>query len=149
MKVTVAAPVPGDRESWQALYYGYAEFYQAPMNQAILDTVWEWIFDDGRRFFALMAKDEQGRGVGLMHYREMVSPLRGAAVGFLDDLYIDPDCRGAGIVDRLFEELHAAALEQGWPFVRWITADDNLRARAVYDRLAGETRWITYQMAVS
>ncbi len=149
MKVTVAALVPEDRDSWQALYYGYADFYQTPMDQTILDTVWGWIFDEDQRFFALMAKDEQGHGVGLMHYREMVSPLRGAAVGFLDDLYIDPDCRGAGIVDRLFETLHAAAQAQGWPFVRWITAEDNHRARAVYDRLSDKTHWITYQVAVN
>ena len=38
--------------------------------------------------------------------------------------------------------------EQGWPFIRWITAEDNDRARAVYDKLSEKTHWVTYQMAI-
>ncbi len=30
--------------------------------------------------------------------------------------------------------------------IRWITADDNYRARAKYDRFAARTPWITYDM---
>lgn len=30
--------------------------------------------------------------------------------------------------------------------VRWTTADDNYRARAVYDKRAVRTTWITYDM---
>jgi hypothetical protein len=30
--------------------------------------------------------------------------------------------------------------------IRWITADDNYRARAKYDQLASRTPWITYDM---
>jgi hypothetical protein len=30
--------------------------------------------------------------------------------------------------------------------IRWTTADDNYRARGVYDRLATRTTWITYDM---
>jgi hypothetical protein len=39
------------------------------------------------------------------------------------------------------------ALERGWAVVRWTTADDNYRARAVYDQLATRTTWITYDMS--
>ena len=37
-------------------------------------------------------------------------------------------------------------VERGWSIVRWTTADDNYRARAVYDELATRTTWITYDM---
>ncbi len=30
--------------------------------------------------------------------------------------------------------------------MRWTTADDNYRARAVYDKRAVRTTWITYDM---
>jgi hypothetical protein len=30
--------------------------------------------------------------------------------------------------------------------IRWITADDNYRARAVYDRVATRTKWVTYDL---
>jgi len=148
MTIKVSALNPKDREQWQQLYQGYANFYGMPMDEQILDRVWSWIFDPSNRFFALIAKDETGRAIGLMHYREMPSPLRGAQVGFLDDLYISPDCRGSGVVDQLFERLKQEAQAQNWPFVRWITAENNYRGRAVYDRVSDKTQWQTYQLTV-
>lgn len=137
-----------DYTEWKSLYRAYGEFYNMPLDQKTLDTVWSWIFDSKNPFYALIAKDEQGNGVGLMHYREMPSPLRGAVVGFLDDLYIKPHYRGNGAVDAMFDALNDAAKAHGWPFVRWITAENNYRARAVYDRVATKTHWQTYQMDI-
>ena len=148
MTVMVNALLEQDRNDWEVLYCGYANFYNMPMSDEVLDTLWEWIFDEGNPFYCLMAKDESGKGVGLMHYRAMPSPIRGTMVGFLDDLYVDPESRGSGAVDQLFDTLHEEAKQRGWPFVRWITADNNYRGRAVYDKLAEKTHWQTYQMPV-
>jgi len=81
-----------------------------------------------------------------MHYRAMCSPLRGALCGFLDDLYVAPGARGGGAVQALFRELAARGRDQGWPVIRWITRDNNYRARAVYDRVAVRTDWVTYEL---
>lgn len=148
MNVSVSKPELADRSAWEDLYHGYAEFYQVPMNDEILDTVWGWIHDESNPFFGLIAKDENGKALGLMHCRQMPSPLRGALVGFLDDLFVSPDARGQGVVGVLYDALNTVGKEQGWPFIRWITAEDNYRASAVYDKLSDKTRWITYQMAV-
>ncbi|MDH5354424.1 MAG: GNAT family N-acetyltransferase [Gammaproteobacteria bacterium] len=146
MTIFVNPPKAEDRLQWESLYYGYAEFYKVPMNKDILETVWSWIQDEDYPFFGLLAKDESGNALGFMHCREMPSPLRGAMVGFLDDLFVKPEARGQGIVEILYESLNQLASEQGWPFTRWITADNNYRGRAVYDRLADKTHWVTYQM---
>ena len=86
MNVIVSKLNPDDRNQWEKLYYAYADFYNMPMDTAILDTIWLWIFDDKNQFFALIAKNESGDALGCMHCREMPSPLRGSVVGFLDDL---------------------------------------------------------------
>ena len=148
MKVTVSELNLNDREQWEALYYGYAEFYNMPMGQSILDNIWSWIFDGKNKFYALIAKDENGKALGLMHFRAMPSPLRGAEVGFLDDLYISPASRGVGVVDMLYQALNKFGKSQNWPFVRWVTADNNYRGRAVYDKIAEKTHWVTYQMSI-
>ncbi len=148
MTVTVTSLTSADRGEWQKLYHAYAAFYHMPMNDEILEWVWQWIFDPAQPFFGLIAKDELGQGVGLMHFREMVSPLRGAKVGFLDDLFVLPQMRGTGVVELLYEGLRVQAKEQGWPFMRWMTAEANYRGRAVYDRIAEKTAWLTYQMQV-
>ncbi len=148
MSVSVHPLVDDDREQWEVLYHGYAEFYQVPMNDEILDTVWGWIHDDDNPFFGLIAKDENGRALGLMHCRQMASPLRGALVGFLDDLFVTPEARGQGVVEELYAALNQLGKQRGWPFIRWITAENNYRGRAVYDKLSDKTHWMTYQMQV-
>lgn len=146
MTISIQDPAQPDRDDWERLFRGYAEFYQVPMNEQIVDTVWGWILDPEKQFHCILAKEDGSPAVGLMHYRPMFSPARGAIAGFLDDLFVDPAARGRGVVDRLFEELSARAREQGWPVVRWITRDNNYRARAAYDRVALRTDWITYEL---
>ena len=34
-----------DKNNWISLYCGYAKFYNVPMNQKILDTLWGWLHD--------------------------------------------------------------------------------------------------------
>ena len=135
-----------DKEQWCKLYQGYADFYKMPMNDDILNTVWSWIFDKENKFYAIGARSAQGNLVGFMHFREMPSPLRGSLIGFLDDLYVHPDYRGSGVVQSLFKELKSLAQKNYWPYVRWITASDNQRARAVYDKISGTIDFVTYQM---
>ena len=135
-----------DKEQWCELYKGYADFYKMPMNEDILDTVWSWIFDEDNKFYAIGVRSSQGKLVGFMHFREMPSPLRGTLIGFLDDLYVHPECRGSGAVQSLFRELKSLAEKKDWQYVRWITASDNHRARAVYDKISETIDFVTYQM---
>ena len=89
---------------------------------------------------------EVGIPRGLAHLREWIRPLRGARSGYLDDLFVDQAVRGEGVVDALFAEIDMLAVARGWDVVRWTTADDNYRARSVYDNVAVRTSWITYDM---
>ena len=146
MSLTIRPPVEHDQAQWQGLYEQYAAFYNMPMPPTVLDAVWGWIQHEDEPFYCLVAVDGSETVLGLMHFRAMHSPLRGAKVGFLDDLFVAPAHRGTGVVDALFDALNNEALQQRWPFVRWITADDNLRAQAVYNRLSTRTSWVTYQL---
>lgn len=146
MSASIDTPAPADRADWEQLYRGYATFYGAPMNDGILETVWSWIVAPEQPFHCILARDQAGKSVGFMHFRPMYSPLGGTMAGFLDDLYVEPAARGAGHVDRLFQALAAEARERGWPVVRWITRDNNYRARGVYDKVALRSDWITYEL---
>jgi len=148
MKLQITAPSKSDKDQWQKLYRAYAEFYKMPMDQETLDTVWSWIHDENNAFYCLLANDENNQALGLMHFRAMPSPLRGAEVGFLDDLFVVPEARGGEVVNALYAALDKAADEQGWPFIRWITADNNYRARKLYDKISEKTAWVTYQFPV-
>jgi GNAT superfamily N-acetyltransferase len=85
--------------------------------------------------------------VGLAHYREFARPSSASVGGFLDDLFVDPSTRGTGVVDALLAALRNIGGTRGWTVIRWITADDNYRARAKYDQQARRTPWVTYDMS--
>src|SRR4051794_12683897 len=140
-------------EAWALLFAGYADFYRVGTSPEHQRQIWGWIHDD-HSVEALVAVpvdadgQETGDPAGLAHLRTWVRPLRGVVCGYLDDLYVDPAVRGQGAVTALFDEIRRLAVERGWPTVRWTTADDNYRARTVYDRVATRTTWITYDLTV-
>ena len=142
---------PDEFNGWTRLFTGYADFYNWPTSPEHQQQIWGWIHDT-RSVEALVAValdadgNETGEPQGLAHLREWVRPLRGVVSGYLDDLFVDPSCRGGGAVDALFAEINRIATERNWAIVRWTTADDNYRARSVYDQHATRTTWITYDM---
>ncbi len=146
-KVEIVRLEPSLKPAWRGLYDGYAVFYKRQMTDQIAETVWGWLMDSGHELEGVLALLD-GTPVGLAHYRRMPSPLRGADIGFLDDLFVAPDARGNRIGEKLFAHLQAAAREKGWGVVRWITADDNYRARALYDKLSKKTSWNLYELTV-
>jgi GNAT superfamily N-acetyltransferase len=95
---------------------------------------------------ALVARSASRGVVGLAHFRAMPRPLSGSVAGFLDDLFVAPELRGQRVADRLLAAIGEIGRQRGWTLIRWLTADNNFRARGVYDRLAKRTMWITYQM---
>jgi GNAT superfamily N-acetyltransferase len=134
-----------DKEQWGKLYKSYAKFYEVEMNEKILQTVWNWLHDKNHEVEGLVYEVD-GNIAGLAHYRRMPSPLRGQYIGFLDDLFVDPDHRGKGIGEKILNELKIISKSKGWNLTRWITRDDNVRAKSLYDRLAEKTTWDLYEL---
>ena len=136
----------GDHDRWRALYAAYAAFYRVEQSEEQAERTWGWLLDPAHEVEGLVVVDEDGRVAGLAHVRPFARPLSATVGGFLDDLYVDEPARGTGAVDALLQALRARAAERRWSVVRWITAEDNARARAKYDQVAERTRWVTYDM---
>jgi GNAT superfamily N-acetyltransferase len=110
------------------------------------ERVWSWLVDPQHELEGLLAVDRDGKAIGLAHFRPFARPLAASVGGFLDDLFVTPGWRGQGIGEALIEAVAAEGRRRGWVVLRWITAEDNARARALYDRIAEHTRWVTYQI---
>jgi ribosomal protein S18 acetylase RimI-like enzyme len=146
-KWRVEPPGESDRGEWAVLYRAYADFYEEDMPDERLDLVWSWLTDPEVDFGALLVRPAgDGPAVGLAHYRPYLRPLAGSVGGYLDDLFVHPAARGGGAVDALLSSLREIGLARGWSKIRWITADDNYRARSKYDHVAERTTWVTYDM---
>lgn len=146
--IEIRPAVAADREGWLPLYRGYATFYKRKLTAAQASTVWSWLMDPAHELEGLVAEAPGGL-VGLIHFRRMPSPLDACDIGFADDLFVSPEARGGKVGQRLLLAVGAIARERGWPYVQWITADDNYRGRTVYDRIATRTPWVTYEMTTA
>ena len=134
-----------DKDEWEALYRGYANFYKVEMNDKILKTVWEWIHNKNHDVSGL-AYEQDNKIIGIAHYRKMPSPLRGKYIGFLDDLFVDPEHRGKKIGEKIISELKSISEKNKWGLIRWITRNDNERAKSLYDKVSEKTTWDTYEL---
>ena len=136
----------GDHDRWLQLYAAYARSYRVEQSDEQAERVWGWLLDPDHEVTGLVVVDGAGQVAGLAHVRPFARPLSATVGGFLDDLHVDEQARGSGAADALLQALQDLAAERGWSVVRWITADDNYRARGKYDQVAVRTTWVTYDM---
>ncbi|MDN5635801.1 MAG: GNAT family N-acetyltransferase [Brevibacterium sp.] len=88
--------------------------------------------------------EANGRIVAIADFRRFSRPSTGSVGLWLDDLFTDPQARGAGSGRALIARLQEIAADEGRSVVRWITADDNAQAQVLYDKVATKTNWLTY-----
>lgn len=135
-----------DYATWSTLYSAYAEFYQVAQTKEMRDEVWSWLHNPDHEVKGFIATNDEGVTVGLAHYRPFSRPLSASVGGFLDDLYVTPSARGNAIGKKLIEAVTLVGKEKRWSVIRWITAENNYRARGSYDKLANQTKWLTYDI---
>ena len=134
-----------DKENWSKLYNAYADFYKVPMNKEILGTLWEWIHDDSHIVNGI-CYELKDRIVGIVHYRTMPRPIKGKYIGFIDDLFVEPNFRGQKIAQKLINYLKALSKDNNWDGIRWITHFSNENAKKLYDKIANNTGFELYEL---
>ncbi|MCF6445052.1 GNAT family N-acetyltransferase [Nereida sp. MMG025] len=144
-QITVRAIEQGDKAEWSALYAAYARFYEVDQTEKMRETVWSWLNDPDHEVSGLCAIMD-GALVGIAHVRPFARPLAASKGLYLDDLFVSEAARGTGAAAALIEALKPVAKDCGATVIRWITAQDNARARAFYDHRADATEWVTYDI---
>lgn len=133
--IEVAPLGPHDRAEWEELARGYKAFYRTETPQARYDETWRLLIED-ERVHGLCARLD-GRMAGIAHYlfhAQTWSP----DVCYLQDLFTAETARGQGVATALIDAVADAARARGALKYYWLTKEENLPARALYDRIA---RW--------
>ena len=66
----------------------------------------------------------------------------------MNDRYVRPEQRGAGVGEALIAATVAIARARGASHVRWFTALDNRRAQRLYERVGAQrSPWFEYEIA--
>jgi len=138
MEVRPAAQ--SDIPALMPLMRGYCEFYKCDPPDAGLDEMARaLIASEDDQGMLLVAEDEGGETIGFAAVGWKWSSLRGARIAVLEDLFVAPEARGKGAADALIEACASRARANGAPVMTWLTAPDNKRAQAVYDRVGGKS----------
>jgi GNAT superfamily N-acetyltransferase len=133
-----------DHTAWLVLWAGYCRFYGREPDDAINQHAWARLHDVATPVFGLVAEHAERGVVGLAHYvlHENMSTL--TPVCYLQDLFVAPDIRGAGIGRQLIDWVLAEAKRQGWSRLYWQTKEDNATARALYDQYTPHSGFVRY-----
>jgi len=115
------------------LMRAYCEFYESsPADEGVIAMARTLISDPSQG--AVFIARDHGRAIGFATLDWKWSMLKGARIGYLEDLFVDPAGRGRGTADALIRVCADRCRELGMPAMQWLTAPDNHRAQKVYDR---------------
>lgn len=145
MSVTVRELHVADRTRWEELWAGYLKFYQCDLPAAWTDHLWRRLIDPADQPYGFVALDTDERAVGFAIYHFHLSTWSPGGCCYLEDLYVDPACRGAGAGRALIQAVYSAADERGAARVYWHTENTNARAQVLYNQVGVLTPFVQYR----
>ena len=132
MRVTVRFAQPGDEAEILRMIRGLATFERMPdAVEATEESLRGTFFGDHPAVFAHIAELD-GRAVGLAVWFLNYSTWTGRPGIYLEDLFVDPDVRRAGVARALFVALGQAARDRDCARIDWAVLDWNEDAMRFY-----------------
>ena len=145
--VLVRAPHADDETRWRQLWAAYLAFYEATVDAEATDFTLRRILDPVNPLFGRIAEREGvvvGFAVCVLH--EGTWSTRPTC--YLEDLFVDPAVRGAGVGRGLLDDLLSLSAERGWSSIYWHTRSDNVQARKLYDHYVTADEFVRYRLAI-
>jgi GNAT superfamily N-acetyltransferase len=130
------------------LLHGYCEFYEAePSDDGLMAMARALIAEPDAEGMLLVARDGDGGLIGFATVGWKWSSLRAARIAVMEDLFVAPEARGQGAADALIQACADRTRKLGAPVLSWLTATENHRAQAVYERVgATGGTWLEYEL---
>ncbi len=131
-------------DEWLPLWQAYLAFYKASVPERVTQITWKRLHDSHEPM-GVFGAFVGSTLVGFVHYLAHRTTWAETNNVYLQDLFVAPDNRQAGIGRALIERVYVRAKELGAGQVYWVTQSGNTRARALYDQLAENTHFIKYR----
>jgi GNAT superfamily N-acetyltransferase len=149
--VAVRDPTIADWPAWHRMWMANCAHFGASIPEADHRELWRRIMDPEHPVGALLssASDLESMLTGFAHYVLHPHTFSSRMVCYLEDLWVEPSARGAGIGRGLIDALVARGRDRGWRRIYWHTEADNVAARALYERVARATNYVRYDIVPS
>ena len=135
---------PGDHAAWLPLWRGYQAFYEVDIPPDVSEVTWARLLDPSEPVAGALAWSG-ALAVGLVHHIRHRSCWTVGDYCYLQDLFVAPEVRGAGIGRKLIEHVYAEAARMGCSRVYWLTHETNVTAMRLYDRIAQRSGFVQYR----
>ncbi len=145
---TIRAAVTPDAPLILSFIRELAEYEQL-LDKVLIDVprIEAMLFGETPRAFCEIAEIE-GEPVGFALWFYNISSFEGHYGLYLEDLYVRPASRGAGVGKALLARLARRCVDEGLARMEWAVLDWNAPSIAFYDYLGAtaKTEWITRQL---
>lgn len=141
-----------DLKQWTELWRSYLTFYSSEhLFNKTTDILWQRIHTQEHPIGCFVAHSKGNNELlGFVHYFNHCDTWKKHDVCYLEDLYVNANSRKKGVGERLINAVKDNAIQCGWSKVYWHTKNDNVNARALYDRLTGGADgFISYRLTTS
>ena len=129
------AASPGDVEVLLPLVREFCSHFGYPFHEPTKRAALSQALDDPSLGLFWLIDSERGAVAGYLFLSFYFSLEFGGRTAFVDELFIRPEFRGAGLGERALRSALAAARELGLAAVQLEVEKDNPRAAALYLRL--------------
>ena len=150
MKFRLRPATPADVPVIHRLIFELADYERSPESaRADPDLLAEHLFGERRYIEAMIAELEDGRAAGFAVWFHNYSTWEGRPGLYLEDLFVRPEYRGAGIGKALLVRLAEIAVERGCSRMEWAVLDWNEPALGFYRRLGAQAmdEWLTMRLS--
>ena len=150
MAVTIRPIEAKDETIWRKHWAAYNEFYQRTdiITEDITATTFSRFLSPQSPIECAVAEDPSSEQVvGFVTWYPHPSTASIEDIVYLNDLFVDPECRNGGVGRKLIEHVYAQADKAGTKAVYWHTQYFNHRAQLLYTKIGTRTDFIRYNRA--
>ena len=133
-----------DEARWRVLWEGYCRFYERKLSAAVTRYTWKRIMDPASPVHAIVAERPREGVIGMANYIIHENTWTLTPVCYLEDLFVDPRKRAAGVGEALIDWLLRETKRRNWSRLYWNTRENNYRARGLYDKYTPHSGFIRY-----
>jgi ribosomal protein S18 acetylase RimI-like enzyme len=118
------------------LFDAYRQFYEQPSDLARATAfIRARLAADESIVLLAVDRSRDDAGVGFVQLYRLFSSVSATRILVLNDLYVSPDYRRLGVARALMNAARAFAADAGVETISLETADDNVKAQALYESL--------------
>ena len=134
-----------DFAAWEPLWQGYLTFYKSAVTDETTRMTFGRLTSGSEPMGGFLARDRHGEAIGMVNWIMHRSTWTVGDYCYLQDLFVAPEARGAGVARALIEAVYEKAGEAKCSRVHWLTHETNSVAMRLYDRVADRSGFVQYR----